>query len=64
LPLGLNDFLGLLPVVGRGREFLFKQSHLLASELGGRLIFYLYTFFRQGFHHPIHSNVQVFGRLL
>jgi len=64
LALGLNDFLRLLPVVSRGREFFFKRSHLLSCELSGRLVFYLYAFFGQGLDHPVHSNVQVFGRLL
>jgi hypothetical protein len=64
LALGLNDFLGFLAVVSRGREFLLKRGHLLTSELRGRLVLYLYTFLGQGFDHPVHSNIQVFGRLL
>ena len=64
LALGLNDFLGFLTVVGRGREFLLQRGHLLTGEFRSRLVLYLYTFLGQGFYHPIHSNIQVFGRLL
>ena len=64
LALGLNDFLRLLPVMSRGCELLLKRGHLLTGELGGRLVLYLYTFLGQGFYHPVHSNIQVFGRLL
>jgi hypothetical protein len=64
LALGLNDFLGFLPVVGRRSEFFLKRGHLLTSQFGGGLVLYLYAFFGQGFDHPVHSNVQVFGRLL
>jgi hypothetical protein len=31
--------LGFLLVLSRGGKFFFQQGHLLASELGGRLIF-------------------------
>ena len=44
LALGLNDFLRLLPVVGRGRKLLLKRGYLLTGEFGGGLVLYLYTF--------------------
>jgi hypothetical protein len=50
--------------LGIGRELFLKRGHLLTGELRGRLVFYLYTFLGQGFDHPVHSNIQVFGRLL
>ena len=64
LALGLNDFLSFLPVMGRSREFLLKRGHLFTREFRGGLVLYLYTFLGQGFDHPVHSNIQVFGRLL
>jgi hypothetical protein len=44
LALGLNDFLCLLPVVGRGRKLLLKRGYLLTGQLGGGLVLYLYAF--------------------
>jgi hypothetical protein len=56
--------LRFLPVLRRSHEFSFQQRYLLAGEFGSRFILDLYSFFGQGRHGRIHSNSQVFGRLL
>jgi hypothetical protein len=53
----------LLLVLRRSSKFFFQQSHLLASELGGRLIFDHNALTGKGLDGPVDTNVQVFGRL-
>jgi hypothetical protein len=50
--------------VGRRSKFFLKRSNLLTSQFGGGLVLNLYAFFGQGLDHPVHTNIQVFGRLL